>query len=225
MFVPILTQLEYLLRIVVAALCGAAIGYERESRWKTAGIRTHLITSLASALMMVLSKYSFNDILPLHNIGLDPSRIAAGIVTAIGFIGTGIIFVHKGGTVSGLTTAAGLWATVGVGMTIGAGLYFIGVACAGLLIIVQLLFHNNPRWIKKRTPEYISLTVAGSEKEISLLVDKLIDKKIKVLNMKIKRLEKENLQAALSLKFPDSYRLPEILNLLDKEPGIQSIDI
>ena len=75
------TELEFLLRIVLSIICGAGIGFERETRLKTAGIRTHIIVSLGSALMMIISKYGFGDVLQSSNIGLDPSRIAAGIVT------------------------------------------------------------------------------------------------------------------------------------------------
>ena len=105
------TELEFLLRIILSIICGACIGFERETRLKTAGIRTHIIVSLGSALMMIISKYGFGDVLQSGNIGLDPSRIAAGIVTAVGFIGAGVIFVRNQ-TISGVTTAAGIWATV-----------------------------------------------------------------------------------------------------------------
>ena len=93
---------------MLSIICGAGIGFERETRLKTAGIRTHIIVSLGSALMMIISKYGFGDVLQSSNIGLDPSRIAAGIVTAVGFIGAGVIFVRNQ-TISGVTTAAGIW--------------------------------------------------------------------------------------------------------------------
>ena len=110
-------ELEYLLRIVLAAVCGGAIGFERERRSKSAGIRTHIIVALSAALMMVVSKYGFFDVIGLGGISLDASRVAAGVVTAIGFLGVGVIFTH-GRTVSGVTPAAGLWATVGVGIAV-----------------------------------------------------------------------------------------------------------
>ena len=86
--------LEYLLRIVLAAVCGGAIGFERERRSKSAGIRTHIIVALSAALMMVVSKYGFFDVIGLGGISLDASRVAAGVVTAIGFLGVGVIFTH-----------------------------------------------------------------------------------------------------------------------------------
>ena len=100
----------WVIRIMIAAFCGCLIGYERSSRNKGAGVRTHAILALGSALIMLVSKYGFIDINEI-----DGSRIAAQIVSGVGFLGAGVIFV-KNGNVSGLTTAAGMWATSGVGM-------------------------------------------------------------------------------------------------------------
>ena len=101
-------QLELILRLLVASLCGFAIGYERTNRLKEAGIRTHMIVAVGSALVMIVSKYGFFDVMRLNNVTLDPSRIAAQIVTGIGFLGAGTILVRRSG-INGLTTAAGLW--------------------------------------------------------------------------------------------------------------------
>ena len=127
--IPILEQLEYILRVVIAAICGGLIGFERERRVKSAGLKTHIIVGIGAALMMVISKYGFFDLLADPNLSekvkLDPSRVASGIVAAVGFLGSGIIFVKNFKT-NGVTTAAGLWATVGVGMAFGSGMYLIG---------------------------------------------------------------------------------------------------
>lgn len=130
---------EYILRIVVAALLGGAIGLEREYRAKEAGFRTHFLVALGSALFMVLSQYGFMDLLTAHadmNIRLDPSRIASQVVTGIGFIGAGTIIFQKH-VVRGLTTAAGLWVTAAIGMTCGSGLYVLAI-CGTLLVLVAL---------------------------------------------------------------------------------------
>lgn len=128
-------DVELLLRIVIAGLCGILIGFERKNRFKVAGIKTHMIVCLASALMMIISKYGFADVAS-H----DSSRIAAQIVSGVGFLGAGMIFV-KNQNVQGLTTAAGIWATAGIGMAIGAGMYIIGLASAILILIFQLGAH------------------------------------------------------------------------------------
>lgn len=127
----------WIMRILIATLCGCLIGYERSNRNKGAGVRTHAILALGSALIMLLSKYGFID-----TGSVDGSRIAAQVVSGVGFLGAGVIFV-KNGNVSGLTTAAGMWATSGVGMCIGAGLYDIGIITTLLLIGLQILFHKG----------------------------------------------------------------------------------
>ncbi len=141
-------QAELILRLVIASACGIIIGYERKSHAKAAGVRTHAVVACASAMMMILSKYAYVDVLEMDLYGqlvkIDPSRIASGVVSGIGFLGAGLIFVNKK-TVIGLTTAAGVWATCGIGMAIGAGLYVIGVAATFLLLLVQILLHNFPR--------------------------------------------------------------------------------
>lgn len=114
----------------------------RERRLKSAGLRTHMLVALASSLMMVIFKYAFLDIVFLSSVQVDASRVAAGVVQAIGFLGAGVIFVKKDNIV-GVTTAAGLWATVGIGLTIGSGLYVLGISCTALIILIQLIVHRG----------------------------------------------------------------------------------
>ncbi|MEV4472199.1 MgtC/SapB family protein [Nonomuraea sp. NPDC049504] len=110
----------------LALLLSAAIGLEREIRQKSAGLRTHTLVGFASALIMLVSKYGFADVLG-DNVALDPSRVAAQIVSGIGFIGGGLIFVRRD-AVRGLTTAAVVWLTCAVGMAAGAGLWVLAIA-------------------------------------------------------------------------------------------------
>lgn len=130
----------YFLRIALACLCGGIIGLEREIRSKTAGVRTHIMVALASSLMMIVSKYGFFDIIVYDSISLDASRIAASVVSAVGFLGAGAIFM-KGENTIGLTTSAGLWTTVGIGIAIGAGLYVTGILATALVLVMQFLLH------------------------------------------------------------------------------------
>lgn len=128
---------EYLLRIVIAAILGGAIGLEREYRAKGAGFRTHFLVALGSALLMVLSQYGFMDLLKDNSdlsIRLDPSRIAAQVVSGIGFIGAGTIIFQKH-VIKGLTTAAGIWVVGAIGMGCGAGMYFLSIATTVLVLL------------------------------------------------------------------------------------------
>jgi len=115
-----------LFELAVALVLSALIGLERELRQKSAGLRTHALIGFSSALIMLVSKYGFTDVLGEHTV-LDPSRVAAQIVSGIGFIGGGLIFVKRD-LVRGLTTAAAVWLTTAVGMAAGAGLPLLAVA-------------------------------------------------------------------------------------------------
>ncbi len=137
-------------RIVLAGFCGGILGYERQRKKKKAGMRTHVIVAISSALMVVLSKYGFQDVLG-ENVRVDPSRIAAAVVTAIGFLGSGMI-IFRNNNVRGLTTSAGIWATVGVGMAMGAGMYMVGFFTAVMILFVEMFLGRKsilPR--KKKT--------------------------------------------------------------------------
>ena len=144
-------ELYYLLNILLAVVLGFAIGYERKLRYKEAGIRTHTIVCAGSALIMVVSKYGFADIMEY-----DASRVAAQIVSGIGFLGAGIIIYRKH-EIHGLTTAAGVWATAGVGMAAGAGMYLVALGAAVVLIGVQCLFHARCKFF--RTKKYFQIKI------------------------------------------------------------------
>src|SRR5262245_60561084 len=120
-----ITEWELLGRLAVAAGLGAAVGVERELRDREAGVRTHLAVSLGSALFTVVSAYGFEDFF-VEGATIDPTRIAAQIVTGIGFLGAGAI-IRSGLTVRGLTTAASLWIVAAIGMAAGAGYYWAAV--------------------------------------------------------------------------------------------------
>ena len=137
------TQLELTLRLVAALVLGAVIGWERELQRMPAGFRTHALVSLGAAIFTVISAYAFAG--PLS----DPTRIAAQVVSGIGFLGGGAI-LHYGGTVRGLTTAASLWAVAGVGMAAGAGLLVVATVSAVLVIVALEVFQRLERMAKRR---------------------------------------------------------------------------
>lgn len=125
---------DFILRLFVAGVLGAIIGLDREYRAKEAGYRTHFLVSLGSALIMIVSQYGFQDIIQENSVALDPSRVAAQVVSGIGFIGAGTIIIQKQ-FVRGLTTAAGIWATAGIGLACGAGMYGISFAATVLTLV------------------------------------------------------------------------------------------
>ena len=184
-------DLHYIFRIVIAGICGILIGYERKNRAKEAGLRTHCIVACASALMMIISKYAFfdlisGDVYPGADIRLDPSRMAQGIVTGIGFLGAGMIFVRKN-TIKGLTTAAGIWATSGIGMAIGGGMYIVGIFSTALLLLIQFVLHINSRFTltpKGKRLKFLNVTEKDFQETIT---KKLAEYNVSVSDISIER--------------------------------------
>ncbi len=165
-----LKEAEFLLRILLATVCGGVVGYERKNRGKGAGVRTHTIVAVASCLMMIVSQYGFMDFLDYaKNIKMDttvnPTRVAAQIVSGVGFLGAGMIFVQKK-VVTGLTTAAGIWAVSGIGMAIGGGMYLLGIACSILIVIIQIIYHKNIGIFHFATDEPITVWINDTENAV-----------------------------------------------------------
>ncbi len=136
----LLFEISTLLELLLSVVLGFIIGFERKLRSKEAGIRTHTIVCFGAALMTIISKNIGNG---------DPGRIAAQIVSGVGFLGAGMI-VYKQHEVKGLTTAAGVWATAGVGMACGSSLYILAVGATAILIIAQCIFHTNFRVFRSK---------------------------------------------------------------------------
>jgi putative Mg2+ transporter-C (MgtC) family protein len=165
--IPQLDGWDALLRLCIAGGLGAAIGFEREIRDREAGIRTHLLVSLGAALFTIVSAYGFHEFLASGDnvIRADPTRIAAQIVTGIGFLGAGAI-IREGLSIRGLTTAATLWVVAAIGMACGAGYYWPAAAATVLTIFalwpLRLLAY---RLIEQIKPEENRLTVELKEGE------------------------------------------------------------
>ena len=216
------TQLEFLVRILLAGICGGIIGYERKSRNKEAGIRTHLIVASGAALIMIVSKYGFSDILGDKGIALDPSRIAAQIVTGVGFLGAGMIFMRKN-TISGLTTAAGIWATSAIGMAIGSGLYLLGIVTAVLIVLVQIILHQNHRWLKESYKEELSFVIDRNKDALKDLQERLKELQIEILNVTLTQ-EQDSYQVNLVVSFPDTYQAAHLLDVSHEVDYIHEIN-
>ena len=176
MIYPECQEVDFIIRLCTAGFLGACIGVERELRAKEAGIRTHFLVALGSALIMIVSQHGFGDLMPVIGYGrFDPSRVAAQIVSGIGFLGAGIIIFRKE-TIQGLTTAAGLWVAAGIGMAVGGGMYILGTAATALtLICFELLrLSSNRLGLISRSVHvtFIAKNEAALEKTISSLKEK-----------------------------------------------------
>ena len=179
-------QLEYLLRIVIAAALGMIIGSERKNRNKSAGVRTHAIVALGAALMMVVSKYGFEDVAKG-----DAARLAAQVVSGVGFLGAGVIFVRNN-LVNGLTTAAGMWTTAGVGLAMGAGMYVIGISSAVLIIITQFIMHKISYFANVASGGLIHMTIVKKSGAVEAMEEFLTKQHVEILGVKIKTKKKKS---------------------------------
>ncbi len=148
-------EYDFLLRIFVAAVLGGLIGLEREYRAKEAGFRTHFLVALGSALFMIVSAHGFDDVqMAEMTHRWDVSRVAAQVVSGIGFIGAGTIIFRKAeNIVSGLTTAAGLWVTAAIGLACGGGMYVLSIGCTLMVLLGLEAFNYFLHKIDRRRPK------------------------------------------------------------------------
>ncbi|HIW21042.1 MAG TPA: MgtC/SapB family protein [Candidatus Dorea intestinavium] len=224
MFVQFLDEMQYFLRILGAALCGAMIGYERESHMKMAGIRTHAIVAMASALMMVISKYGFFDVLLHPDLNMDPSRIASSIVTAVGFLGAGVIFVRNKNII-GVTTAAGIWATVGIGMCFGSGLYFLGISTTLFILLLQWVFHLKNLSKLSNSIETITFQIRDDVDVNEFLKDLFPHHLDQTSNISATRIDKNTIEVKIFIKFPETFEVQDVIRFLQKHKDVIRVDL
>lgn len=217
------TQLFFLLKLVISGLCGAVIGYERKNRLKEAGIRTHMLVALGSALIMIISKYGFDDVLRVGGYSLDPARIASQIVSGIGFLGAGMIFI-KNQSINGLTTAAGIWATAGIGMAIGAGLYPAGIFATVLVFLVQVALHRSFHWLKIPVARQIIVLADGDSASVTFLRDRFRALGLEIIDLKARKTSSDCLEVDLYVKLPVDFDISALLSLLNESPHIKGIE-
>jgi putative Mg2+ transporter-C (MgtC) family protein len=178
-----LFDLEMILRLLLAAVLGGVIGAEREHSNRGAGLRTHALVSTASALAMIISGHGFMEVLCPGKIVLDPSRVAAQVVSGVGFLGAGIIIFRKN-TVRGLTTAASIWAVAVIGLAIGSGLYIISFGATSILcFILAVMKPMEKRFFPQRHAN--NLTIELNPNAVRIVADKLKIAGLKVLNMNV----------------------------------------
>ena len=195
-----LEQGEYLLRILLAMGCGFLLRFGRQRSPVVAGGWSLAMIAASTSLLMIVSKYGFFDLLPQEGIGLDPSRVAAGLMTAIGFLGS-LIFVHKQ-TVVGLPTAVAIWATVGVGMAIGAGMYVVGIFSALLMTALYALPSKSASLVKTPMAQRLTARLIWNEAALETLWRALESNHIQVISYTIASQEQDFLLVELYVSFP-----------------------
>jgi putative Mg2+ transporter-C (MgtC) family protein len=209
---------ELLGRLLLAAVLGGAIGAERELNDQAAGLRTHMLLTIGACLFTLVSAYGFGG-----GLGTDPSRLAAQIVTGIGFLGGGAI-VRQGLTVKGLTTAASIWATASVGVAIGAGSYVLGIG--GTLLVVGTLFGLRrlsnllQRWGVSREEYVLSTT---TEFDAQRVVDAIRSERVDLRALERREGDEED-QIVLVVKLRPRYRPEQLIDVLGSLDGVRYVE-
>lgn len=201
-------ELELALRLVGAAVLGAAIGYERELRGKGAGVRTHLLVALGSALFMIISQYGFAGAERF-----DAARIAAGVVGGLGFLGGGIIMKNR--HISGLTTAAGIWVTGAVGLGMGCGLYVLSALCAVLILICMEALHFYTTNLGERQ---VSVTLSGDDEQAIATAVNSLGKQVNWFSL---NRQGDGCKAEVSLLIKKKEKPLALLERLSAIPGVK----
>jgi len=215
---------ELTVRLLAAAALGGLIGLEREWNNHPAGFRTHIMVSLGSALVMVLSIYGFSEFAAEPNVRMDPARLAAQVVSGIGFLGAGAI-LRTGPFVSGLTTAASIWVVSGIGLAAGAGMYYAAFLATGLAF-VSLFFLNKweKLWKRGREEYEITVRIAAGAGGIGEIAEALPERGMIVRHMVV--LPEEH---GVSLRFVAMFDRPQtvrcFLDRLSEKDGVRSVDV
>lgn len=206
----------YLVRLVVACICGAVVGYERQQRDKVAGLRTHILISMAAALMMIISKYGFSDAIGIPGTSVDVSRVAASIITGIGILSSGIIIIGKRGNVSGLTTVAGVWTVIGIGMAIGAGMYFVGAVSVIIVEIVQMSLHHNLAVYNRAITVTATFVLPNEDEAYDEIVKDTESRKITIGSVKWERGRDGGAIVKMNLTFPAGCSRDDVIRMMNR---------
>lgn len=228
-----ISYLEISIRIVVAMIVGGLVGFERELGNHPAGFRTHILVCVGSTLIVLLSTYGFNQFANEYNVRMDPARLAAQVISGIGFLGAGTI-LRTGMTISGLTTAASLWVVAAIGLSVGAGFYY-GALFSTLLVFVVLFVFNKieKAWMNKRSCKKVKVVLEAKYSFMNDLLDhiNLFDVQINNLKIDIKEYEtrREKLDEAiyleLDLKFNKAKKINEAIRKIAESNGVLHVEL
>lgn len=180
-----ITNWELIIRMILATVLGGLIGIEREWNNHAAGFRTHILVCLGSTMIMLLSMYGFSDFVNEFNVRLDPARLAAQVVSGIGFLGAGAI-LRNGNIVTGLTTAASVWVVAAIGLCVGAGFYVGSLFCTFLLLISLHLFNRwEKRWLKNRRFHELEMIILDQPGALGSIIQTLGEYGAQINNLKM----------------------------------------
>lgn len=224
----VLSVPEIAIRLLLAAALGGVIGFDRERHTWAAGLRTHMLVCLGAALAMIVSAYAFTDILKQWpHVVLDPSRIAAQVISGIGFLGAGtIMFLHRENVIRGLTTAAGLWTVAAIGLAVGGGMYIAAaLATAVAWVILAVLKPLERRFAMRRTQPQVRIGFAGRA-SLAAIEQVLTTRKLPTSTIVTHRIPDDGDEVTIEFaKGFDRAGLGDLADALRGVPGVDSVSL
>lgn len=218
-------ELEIVLRLLLAAVLGGIIGLERETVNKAAGFRTHTLVSVGSSLIMIVSISIFLEF--SYRTNIDPGRIAAQVVSGIGFLGAGAI-MRSGANIKGLTTAATLWVVAGIGLAVGSGAYLAAFVTT-LIVYISLvyLFKIENAVSHKKRLQYLNVQMDDKPGQIGLVCSILGDLEINVKNIELirEKPDDETIQLEILTKLPATVETSKIVSSLESLNGVHKVKL
>lgn len=221
------------LRLLLSLVLGGIIGFEREMNQHAAGFRTNILVCIGSSLIMLLSIYGFNAFVDEPNVRMDPARLAAQVVSGIGFLGAGTI-IRTGLSVKGLTTAATLWVMAAIGLAVGAGFYFPAILTCGLVFVsLQVLNKIELRYLVANKALSVEVTSSGGPETLSTISKQLIAEQVEIRNMNVADAETPGpiegaappLQMTITIVMPKKKPMSELVERLKAIPGVTAVKI
>lgn len=215
--------IEYIFRIILSAILGALIGYERQFEHKSAGLRTNILVCIGSCLIMILSNLLYEQVEGKTN--ADPARLAAQVVSGIGFLGAGAI-IKEGVNVIGLTTAACIWVVSGVGLAVGAGYYIIAVFASLLVYIILEILSQMDSWLVPTDNIMIKIRMINDSEKIKEVYNALLKLGLKSKNFSVVFVSEDIVELNILMFNPHKLKLAEISTYFTSIEGvIKSIEI
>lgn len=216
-------EIEYIFRIILSAILGALIGYERQFKHKSAGLRTNILVCIGSCLIMILSNLLYEQVEGKTN--ADPARLAAQVVSGIGFLGAGAI-IKEGVNVIGLTTAACIWVVSGVGLAVGAGYYIIAVFASLLVYIILEILSQMDSWLVPTDNIMIKIRMINDSEKIKEVYNALLKLGLKSKNFSVVFVSEDIVELNILMFNPHKLKLVEISTYFTSMEGVvKSIEI
>lgn len=223
----VLSYTDLTIRLLIAALLGGLIGWERERNNHPAGLRTHMLVCIGATLIMLLSIYGFPQFMNQSQVRFDPGRIAAQVVSGIGFLGAGTI-LRQGFTVSGLTTAASLWVVAAIGLSAGAGFYYPAVLTTALALVSLELLNRLEGWLfRKKRVKVFRVHVVDQPGKLGELATRfgMIGASVRKVQMDEGDEEEQIVEISFTVKIPQTVPVEKVMDQIQDVEGVKEVNV